>query len=472
MTGQDVWYIARDGKQHGPLSELEMSKLVELGHLKAGDLIWKPGYSDWRMASEVFPMPQKVDTAPAAGPASRTSPGAQPRTSQGAAAAPSTQNWSQLGSSSASTIPAGGADVSARPAAAQPAASGRPLVVEPQRWGDNWGERLGQPQMSAPQGGPGGVSADRPRGAETRPAKAEVRTSGNGRSVGVALLLLAFVGAGSFLAYKYQDPLREMLSQATVKPGGGSSPSPSVAKTPEPPSTPVVKAATDTAPAAQPVTGEAAIDEKLQRTPLWVLLKSEFPDWYQTEVREIQSMTTAGKQEEEIARATLAAMIDLRRMNAEQALSASTPKLKEMADAFVENLKAMQAESVEACYGFISKGETTPAAVAALLVPERAKPLYKQLEAIFTAVAEGKRSPTTRVPPQKADYDLLATELGAIGWSQADIQLFADPKALSQAPKDQVCRMVQDWFRAHLSVKDSAAQERLLHETLRAVVAG
>ena len=80
--------------------------------------------------------------------------------------------------------------------------------------------------------------------------------------------------------------------------------------------------------------------------------------------------------------------------------------------------------------------------------------------------------PAKRSAPQTTHYNLLATELGAIGWSQADIQLFADPKALSEAPRDRVCKMVGDWFSAHLAVKDEGARERLLYETLRLVIAG
>lgn len=56
--------------------------------------------------------------------------------------------------------------------------------------------------------------------------------------------------------------------------------------------------------------------------------------------------------------------------------------------------------------------------------------------------------------------------------SQADLQLFADPKSLARSPPERVCSMVQDWFAAHLAVKDAATQERLLVETLRPVVAG
>jgi hypothetical protein len=42
-----VWFIARDGKEHGPITELEFRKLVELGHLKDTDFVWHDGAADW-----------------------------------------------------------------------------------------------------------------------------------------------------------------------------------------------------------------------------------------------------------------------------------------------------------------------------------------------------------------------------------------------------------------------------------------
>jgi len=48
------WYLARDGQQYGPLSDAEMRKFNELGHLQSNDLVWRKGLSDWRPAGEVF----------------------------------------------------------------------------------------------------------------------------------------------------------------------------------------------------------------------------------------------------------------------------------------------------------------------------------------------------------------------------------------------------------------------------------
>ena len=49
------WYLARDGRQYGPLSNLELLKLIDLGHLKPHDLLWRGGFSEWRPATGVFP---------------------------------------------------------------------------------------------------------------------------------------------------------------------------------------------------------------------------------------------------------------------------------------------------------------------------------------------------------------------------------------------------------------------------------
>src|SRR5690606_40314471 len=74
MAGADPqieWYIARDGQQYGPLSDLEMRKFVELGHLRPTDLVWRHGFPDWRPAPAVFP-----SSAPR--PAEPPPPGFQP----------------------------------------------------------------------------------------------------------------------------------------------------------------------------------------------------------------------------------------------------------------------------------------------------------------------------------------------------------------------------------------------------------
>ena len=55
-TGDEIeWYLAREGKQFGPLTDGELKKVIELGHLKPDDLLWRAGQEDWQRAATIFP---------------------------------------------------------------------------------------------------------------------------------------------------------------------------------------------------------------------------------------------------------------------------------------------------------------------------------------------------------------------------------------------------------------------------------
>ena len=166
-------------------------------------------------------------------------------------------------------------------------------------------------------------------------------------------------------------------------------------------------------------------------------------------------------------------LIMLRRKNAVSALSASAPKLKALATAFLDNLRQLKSQSTTQCFNFISQGESTPGVID--LLQDAATPppsLQLQVAAIFDAIGEGRKAPVTHEKPQKADYDTLMAELAKLGWTQTDVATFADPRALARAEPERVCQMVQDWFIAHIAIADEATQERLLSETLRPVVSG
>jgi hypothetical protein len=214
-----------------------------------------------------------------------------------------------------------------------------------------------------------------------------------------------------------------------------------------------------------------AIDESLQKSPLWRLLKRDFSDWYQDRLAEIVKLSSESKSEREINASMTRAIVDLRRRHHADALAASPARLKSMAAAFVDNLSRLSRVSTPACYGYISQGEASPAIVDLQSAEERAA-IDAQLATIFDAVAEGRQSPTPRDPPKREDYDVLSSELAKRGWSAADLQLFTDARALSRAAPEKVCQMVQDWFAAQLAVENEPAKIRLLGEALKPVVAG
>ncbi len=66
-ASQPQWYLARDGKQHGPISEAELTQFIEQGHLQPNDLVWREGFADWRPAMLVFS--PRGNNPPAAHPA-------------------------------------------------------------------------------------------------------------------------------------------------------------------------------------------------------------------------------------------------------------------------------------------------------------------------------------------------------------------------------------------------------------------
>ena len=80
MSGQDneiQWYIARDGKQHGPLTDVEMRTFVAHSYLRASDLIWRPGMTEWQAAPAAFPDALPVAAQQPAQPASANRGAAQ-----------------------------------------------------------------------------------------------------------------------------------------------------------------------------------------------------------------------------------------------------------------------------------------------------------------------------------------------------------------------------------------------------------
>lgn len=425
-TEPDVqWYIARDGKQYGPVSAVEMAKLVELSHLKPTDLLWRPGFADWRPALTVFP--------PAVAPAAPAHP------------APSS-------------------------APVRAASAPQPLTTEPERaYTDN---RAATAEIrTTTESRPAQVAAE-PRGAATAPVASTQALSGDrgepsgnrlGRKLAaaaaVALAVAAtagyFVVSGRNSADKDQSPPVVAAASAPTK----------VATAAEP------AAAAQAAATSTPVDA-ATVEARLQQSEVWQFLKRDYSEWYDTQIKGIAALPDGQRTQLSIDGQLVSALVKLRRENADKALSASTDKLKRVASAFLDNLGTLARRDVNACFSFISQGESSPAVTSDIVKGTRTSPMQEQIMAILDAIADGAKSPRSHDKPQKADYDALAEQLTRLGWSQADLQLFADPKALARAEPAKVCKMVQDWFTAHLAIGDAAIQERLLVETLRPVVAG
>ena len=402
MTGQqpDIqWYIARDGKQHGPLSDVEMRTFVAQGHLKPTDLIWRAGFADWRPAPAVFPFqaPQPQPSAP------------RPQTTR-------------------------------RPEPARGAAPTPERSFEPNRIRVARGSRDSQ-------------------------------SSGGRRALGIVLLLVILGGVGGWYAWQGGglDFIRDKMAG-----GSGTGEVPTVTA-PDASQTTQTAAQSPPGPAVSPEAVDAGarqLDAKIEKLPVWNVVKREFPDWYGEQLRQAAKLSAENKPETEITKHLAEALRALRRLHANEALSASTDRLKQVASAFLNNLKSLSARSAGACYGFISQGETAPAVLEVLQSPDQGASVQAQVAAIFEAIADGRKTPTAHDKAGKADYDTLVAELTKLGWKENDLQVFSNPTLLAREPPGRVCQMVQDWFVAHLAVADHGTQERLLVETLKPVVSG
>lgn len=314
-------------------------------------------------------------------------------------------------------------------------------------------------------------------------------------AAGVVVAMLAaipFYGPPrwGFGAYVEGGPDNELATTASPTNGGGitSGPANDVAPLPVPVPTngrtgtvAEEEAANAKAPVALPtpegtatVESEArtSLDEQLQRIPFWMKLRRGYPEWYSKLVADTESWKLDSKSESQVATNLVKSVVALRRENANSALAAGPAALRHVVQTFLDHLRSMRSRSIGACYGYISKGELSPDSIEIMQTPERAMTLNAFWSAIFEASLEGGKSPVTRGGAKKSDYDLLIKELAKFGWKDEEFKVFANPRELAKQEPQQVCKMVQDWFSAHLAIPDAEVQERLIFESLKPVVLG
>jgi len=60
----DAWWIARDGKQHGPLTDEELAEYFRLGRVRENDLVWHKGLAEWKPAGTFSALSSQSPAAP------------------------------------------------------------------------------------------------------------------------------------------------------------------------------------------------------------------------------------------------------------------------------------------------------------------------------------------------------------------------------------------------------------------------
>jgi len=424
------WYLARDGQQHGPVTDAELKKIIELGYLRPTDLVWRQGMADWTTAEAALDLRPVAAAAPMPAPMAPRA-AAQP--------APSSAAQSRDYASAAQVGRPSDAVRASQAGMAHAARNAKPAPARPSR-GDQTGDGHNAARSQEPQ-------------SRRFPWRASAAVA--------AIVIVAVGGIGLYRTGKLAE-LPFLAAPAT------SDDVPVISRSQDAvreTTTSSIASANDAANLPQP------IEQRLQTSPLWKVLHRNFPDWYAERIAEVTKLSSESKSQREIDAALTRSIVDLRRRHQNDALAASPERLKAMAKTFVESLARLSQISTSACYGYISQGEASPA-IAELTSPEQRTAIDTQLATIFDAIAEGRQSPAQRQPPQRQDYDVLSKELGQRGWSAADLQLFTDARALSRAAPEKVCQMVQDWFSAQLAVPDEAVKIRLLGEALKPVVAG
>ncbi|MEM8971510.1 MAG: GYF domain-containing protein [Pseudomonadota bacterium] len=653
MSGSNTkieWYLARDGQQHGPLSEPELRKFIELGHLHPTDLVWRAGFPEWRTASEVFPETEPASAAPPPPPpnvdeTAATSTAAGIETIAPAEPASSDQLAShadpQLSQSSPQSGPeqpvadatrhdsptqrdTGGRDSAPSPIAAdsnKPAGPGRnePSTQPPQtgaqganpaagrqRPSDRAGpaDRAqpapgnapgpGQPQFQQPDprlGGTGqpaqpGGSPHQSRDARRQsygptagqhpntmqqpnvrqaPAAGTTRHPGPGPNAGpgqpnpqrgpnpqgpygaanpnmygnpaadvypgggqqhhpgfqqnpaqqqqqqraslddeddfyddddfdqqprrrpivaavVSLVLLAMIGAGGWFAYTNQAALMEVFNELTKEATG----QPEVVSAPETPARVAadsarqpsnVKTASTSAaqqpPAAAAPTAVASYSElPIFKTQFWQSFNSLYPAWAKAQESNAGKLQANGKSSDEVLAGVVKSLVEWRRSNADKILAASPDHLRTLAKTFVANLQFLVTQDVQACYGYISKGELSPTVLPLFGNPDYVGQLGTQTEATIAAAQNGTSTKKTYKEPVNEDFTFLANLLVKRGWTESDLKMFSDPTELSTAPASKVCTLVTQWFQTQLEMPPSDKQMRLLATSLQPVVRG
>jgi hypothetical protein len=275
--------------------------------------------------------------------------------------------------------------------------------------------------------------------------------------VALLLLVVLLAGAGG-VGYQYRQQLAGFAAALTASSGAMS-----IAD----------RKSLETPPFSGFQTGTAdGIDANLQATALWRVIKRQFPDWYTERLGEAAALAKDNKGDAVIGQYLARKLVELRRQQIANGLSAKLETLKMVATAYFESLERLRKHSAEACNAFIRQGEAEPQIVALLQGSEHTAHLQAQLTAVFEAIAEGRQLPRVHPQPTQAQYQLLASELAKRGWTQDDFKLLSSKQAMAQGAPEKVCQLVHDFFAAQLTLPDADAQTRLLVDSLRPVFAG
>lgn len=456
------WFLARDGQQYGPIGDAELARLKGEGQILPTDLLWRDGLDEWQPAARLL----GIENQPPAAPPERQQDTAQaqqrassrqqaphgperqqqqqqyvpPSPSPDQAAAQQGQGWRAPAYQVPWQEPASGhgqhaaADDRAPAPRSAPARS-VPVASEFEERGQREGRGSQKQGRAAPRrqhrkGAGFGVLAAR---------------------IGALLFFVLTLGAAGWYAYPHREKITSVVAS-------------------------VIPQREDASVRVPPMAGfntdRGLTDEALQKALLWRTLKREFPDWYEKQIATAATLAGEQRSQAEIAGKLFGEIAELRRRNALNALSATTPRIKAIASTLANALTQLAETDVEQCYAVIAAGESGPKFFDMIQTPALTPLLQGHLVAIFEAIADGRRTPRVWPQPKESDFGSLVSELETLGWSQADLRLFSDNARLAAAPPAQVCRLITQWYQGQLRLKDPDLQLRLIVDALRPLLSG
>lgn len=105
------WHVMFRDQQHGPLSRAQVLEYLHDGRLQGGDLIWRPGFADWKLVNEIADFsqpPRRGSVAPPLLPGQTGQPERNDDRIDAFASpqivAPSSRKWSIWGAANAGLI--------------------------------------------------------------------------------------------------------------------------------------------------------------------------------------------------------------------------------------------------------------------------------------------------------------------------------------------------------------------------------
>ena len=207
-----------------------------------------------------------------------------------------------------------------------------------------------------------------------------------------------------------------------------------------------------------------AIDASFQRTMLWSVVKREFPDWYGERLKETAKPTTDNKPEDAIAKHLVEALVALGArmpiMRSPRARRSSrpspAPSWRTSRSSTREHDRLLQLHL--AAGSRAGRHRTAAAAGARSRSRRRSRRLRGDCRRAASADA-ARRTEEDGLRRARRPAHQARLEPGR------PAALRRSARACPHQPL-RVCKMVQDWFSAHIAITDLEAQERLPWETL------